>query len=81
MNIQGLCPQTVPSKVPYVRDLLMEGKQLFIGLSETWLKNHKEAELDIEVYSLDIEVYSLFHTDSARLRKGRSRACGGVCSR
>ena len=28
MNIQGLCPQTRPSKIPYLRDLLQEQKHI-----------------------------------------------------
>ena len=42
MNIQGLAPQTVQSKVPFVSDILTPDKQLFFGLSETRLKNHKK---------------------------------------
>ena len=48
MNIQGLAPQTVQSKVPFITDLILHDKQLFTGLSETWTKNHKEAELSID---------------------------------
>ena len=52
VNIAGLKPQTVPSKVPYIEDLLKDKKQLFVALTETWLKNHKQAELNIDGYSL-----------------------------
>lgn len=52
MNIQGLKPKTVQSKVPYVEDVLRETNQMFIGLTETWLKDQKEGELNIEGYSL-----------------------------
>ena len=53
LNIQGLCPQTVQSKVNYVSDLLKCNKQLFIGLSETWLnESHTDAETFIEGYTL-----------------------------
>ena len=71
MNIQGLCPQTVPSKVPFINDTLTSEKQLFIGLSETWLQSHKDAELTIEGYSI-------FRCDSPRKRKNRGRLSGGV---
>ena len=52
VNIAGLKPQTVPSKVPYIEDLLKDKNQLFVVLTETWLKNHKQAELNIDGYSL-----------------------------
>lgn len=73
MNIQGLCPQTKSSKVPYIRDLLQEQNQLFIGLSETWLSCEKDAELHIDNYTL-------FKVNSPRnLKKKRTgRKCGGV---
>ena len=71
MNIQGLCPQTVPSKVPFINDTLTSENQLFIGLSETWLKSHSDAELAIEGYSP-------FRCDSPRKRQNRGRLTGGV---
>ena len=73
MNIQGLVPKTVSSKIPYVKDLLTSGKQLFIGLSETWLKDHKEAELSIPNYTP-------FRADRIRQKKrpGKGRESGGV---
>ena len=62
------------SKVPYVKDLLTCGQQLFIGLSETWLKGHKEAELEIPIN------YKVFRADRKREKKhpGRGRDSGGV---
>ena len=71
MNIQGLCPQTVPSKVPFIDDSLRSENQLFIGLSETWLQSHKDAELNIEGYTL-------FRCDSPRQKKKFGRLAGGV---
>lgn len=72
LNIQGLKPKTVPSKVPYVRDLLKENNQLFIGLSETWLKDHKEAELLFDNYKI-------FRSDRVRKKSSvRGRDSGGV---
>ena len=44
-NVQGLKPRTVHSKVPYLNDLLHQGNQLFIALSETWLRDHRDAEV------------------------------------
>ena len=69
MNIQGLAPQTVQSKVPFITDIIQ--KQLFFGLSETWLKDHKDAELDIDGYTL-------YRSDSSRKKKSRGRYSGGV---
>ena len=43
-----------------------------MGLTETWLKNHKDAELNIEGYQL-------FRADRKRSKKGkRGRLSGGV---
>ena len=72
MNVQGLAPQTVQSKVPFITDLIVPDKQLFIGLSETWLKDHKDPELIIEGYTP-------FRCDSSRVKKSnRGRHTGGV---
>ena len=72
LNVQGLAPQTVQSKVPFIKDLITPDNQLFIGLSETWLHNHKEAELDVQGYTL-------FRCDSSRIKKSnRGRHTGGV---
>ena len=72
MNIQGLKPKTVQSKVSYVEDILKENNQLFIGLSETWLKDHNEAELKIDGYTL-------FRADRIRKkRSNRGRDSGGA---
>ena len=72
MNIQGLKPKTKPSKVPYVADLIQSSNKLFIGLSETWLKDHCEAELQIEGYTL-------FQSDRKRKKLSkRGRDSGGV---
>ena len=52
LNIHGLKPKTVQSKILYVNDLLKEQDQLFIGLTETWLNNHLDAELSINGYRI-----------------------------
>ena len=51
-NVRGLKGSTIQSKVPYIADVLHESNQLFIALTETWLHKHKDAELDIEGYSI-----------------------------
>ena len=71
LNIQGLCPQTVPSKVPFISSTLCSSNCLFVGLSETWLKSQLEAELKIDGFSL-------FRTDTKRKQKARGRHTGGV---
>ena len=48
MNVQGLDPQTVQSKVTLISDSIMRDKQLFIGLSETWLNKHAMWGISIE---------------------------------
>lgn len=70
-NVQGLQPRTVPSKVPYVQDLLHDHDQMFMVLTETWLREHEDAELKIKGYSL-------FRQDRLRKRRRRSRDSGGV---
>ena len=71
MNIRGLVPRTVPSKVPYIQDLLNESSQLAFGLTETWLSDHSPAELHIPGYTL-------YHQDRIRPRSRRGRDSGGV---
>ena len=66
LNIQGLCPQTCPSKVPFIKSNICNENLLFVGLSETWLKSHKEAELTIEGYTL-------FRCDTSRKKRSRGR--------
>ena len=71
LNIQGLAPQTKESKVPYIQGHL-DNKQLFMGLSETWLHNHLDAELTIDNFTL-------YRTDRNRQKKSnRGRHGGGV---
>ena len=52
LNIQGLKPRTIPSKVPFIQDLLIDDKLLFIALTETWLRDHLDAEVNVEGYKL-----------------------------
>ena len=71
-NVQGLAPKTVNSSVPYIHDVLHDNKQFFINLTETWLFDHKEAELQIPGYKL-------FRSDRKRInRSDRGRFSGGV---
>ena len=71
LNIQGLKPVTVPSKVPYLKDRLIEKNQLFVALTETWLKAHIDEELNIDGYQL-------FRGDRIRNTSNRGRYSGGV---
>ena len=71
-NVRGLKPQTVPSKVPYVKDLLVEKDQQFMAITETWLHNHKDGEISIDGYKF-------FRSDRKRVKKStRGRFSGGV---
>jgi len=70
LNIQGLCPQTRPSSVPYLKDLTSTSKYLFLGLTETWLTdNHKKGEL--KIYN-----YTMFREDRDCMKSKYGRANG-----
>ena len=70
--MHGLKPNTVPSKVPYIADLLAERNQLFMAVTETWLSNHKDGELHVDGYKL-------FRADRKRVkRSSRGRFSGGA---
>ena len=71
VNIHGLKPKTVPSKVPFISDLIKENNQLLVGLSETWLKHHTEAELFVDGYKL-------YRSDRSRSKSSKGRDSGGV---
>lgn len=73
MNIQGLEQRTKKStKRPFLGDVLYLKDQLFVALTETWLREQKEAELDISGYKI-------FRQDRNRPRRNRrSRDSGGV---
>ena len=63
-------PRTVPTKVPFIHDLLVHNKLLFIALTETWLRDHLDAEVNIDGYKL-------FRQDRVRTRLGRKGRDGG----
>lgn len=72
LNIRGLIPQTVPSKIPYIKDDLSESSAMAFALTETWLTNsHLEAELKIEGYTIK-------RSDRTRRKARRGRSSGGV---
>ena len=70
VNIQGLKPRTIPSKVPFIQDLSVHNKLLFIALTETWLRDHLDAEVNIEGYKL-------FRQDRLRPKLNRRGRDGG----
>ena len=71
-NVHGLKPTTVPSKVPYIADLLLEKKQLFMAVTETWLFDHKDGEIQVDGYKF-------FRADRKRKKRtSRGRFSGGV---
>ena len=72
MNIQGLCPQTTPSSVPFLANILHSENHIFLGLTETWLSStHKKAELEIDGYEI-------FRQDRNRSKSKYGRYSGGV---
>jgi len=72
LNIRGLIPQTVPSKVPYIRDELYDSSAIAFAVTETWLNNsHLEAELSIDGYSIK-------RKDRVRRKSKTGRSSGGV---
>ena len=72
LNIRGLKPRTVPSKVPYIGDLLNHSNQLFFALTETWLRDQLDAEINIDGYHI-------FRSDCCTTRtRGKGRDRGGA---
>ena len=73
LNVRGLKPRSVPSKVPFIQDIVDDSSQMFLALTETWLCDHHDAELHVEGYTL-------FRQDRQRKKKNLlSRSSGGVC--
>ena len=64
-------PRTVPTKVPFIKDILHHTNQMFVILTETWLREQKDAEIAIEGYVS-------FRQDRKRPRRRRGRDSGGV---
>ena len=73
LNIHGLITTVHPQdKINLLRETMYEEKPLLLALTETWLHDHREAE----VY---IENYNLFRKDRpVRTTIGRGRHVGGV---
>ena len=71
VNIRGLKPITVQSKVPLISDLLLGKDQLFFALSETWLREQNDA-------GLNIQGYQLYRSDKKAPKKKFGRSSGGV---
>ena len=70
LNVEGLKTSTT-SSVSFIRDILEEHTLLLIMLTETWLRDHLDAELSIENYTL-------YRADRNRTKKRRGRNSGGV---
>lgn len=71
IQIQGLKPKAVQSKIPYIQDLLNSHGYLFLGLSETWLRDPVDAKLHAEGYTI-------FRSDHARTKlSNRGQGSGG----
>ena len=74
LNVQGLITSKQPQeKVEMLRDLMNEERPLFLALTETWLHEHKEAEVHIDDYTL-------YRKDRPLRREigSRGRHVGGV---
>ena len=72
LNVRGLKPRSVPSKVPFISDILHDTSQIFIGITETWLNDHQDAEIHIKGNTL-------FRQDrTCQKRNKHSRDSGGV---
>ena len=72
LNIRGLIPQTVPSKIPYITDELQESSAIAFAVTETWLnQSHLEAELFIAGYTIK-------RKDRIRRKSKTGRSSGGV---
>ena len=72
MNIHGLCPQTTPSSVPFLANILHSENHIFLALTETWLSSsHKKAELEIDGYEI-------YRQDRNRSKSNHGRYSGGV---
>ena len=71
LNVQGLKPLTVQSTVPYIKDILLLNNNIFTILTETWLREHVDAEINIEGYKI-------YRADRQRPKKRFGRASGGV---
>ncbi len=59
-NIRGYVPRSIPSKVPFVKDLIASSNHIMFALTETWLEGHKDAE----VYIIDANTV---HVQKAKL--------------
>ena len=60
----------MPSKVSFIQDLLQHNCQLFAALTETWLQEHLDAEINIDGYTI-------FRQDRV-LQRHKGRNSGGV---
>ena len=72
LSMFRLVPQTVPSKVPYIKDELDDTSGIAFAVTETWLNDtHLDAELQIDGYSL-------FRQDRIRKKSKSARSSGEV---
>jgi len=64
-------PALFHQKCLYITDRLRQSNQLFMAITETWLKDHKDTELKISGYEL-------FRADRERKKNSRrGRLSGG----
>ena len=70
-NVRGLKPLSTPSKVGTICDLLHDQSQVFMAISETWLADHLDAEINIDGYKI-------FRSDRKSHTSKKGRSSGGV---
>ena len=51
-NVRGLKTRTAPNKVPFINDILYHDNQIFSALTETSLRDHLDAEVNIDGYTI-----------------------------
>ena len=69
-NVEGLKTNS-SSTVPFLKDMLDNKSMYLLSLSETWLREHLDPEVNIDGYAI-------YRCDRDRLKKRRGRNSGGV---
>ena len=72
LNIQGLRPRTVLSKIPYIQDLIQANNQMCIAITETWLRDRTDPDLCVQIATQSSD------KNANIIRKRGGRHSGGV---
>ena len=73
-NVYGVVPQTRPSKIPFLRDSLLDKNQVFLAVTETWLSEDHHLPAEVEISG-----YKIYRSDRIRKKAKKGRLSGGVC--